>query len=777
MSRYIHGIHDPGGEHLFGDRPGWVVHTVDVRSDAPLDYRAHAARGIGAIGRLNWSYGQGTIPDRGQWTEYVGLCAAYAHQSRGCDWWIIANEPNHPQEQIPDGPPLTADFYGECYLLAYDTIKAAAPHARIMPAAIAPWTVQGDEDWITYFRRLLARISGKLDGICLHTYSRGYDPRSVTDNRRMDAPYTAYYNGFRSYWDFLDAVPDSLRHLPVHITETNGNEPWPDANTGWVQSAYAEIDRHNRLAGTQKVHSLCLFRWPRFDARWQFETKAGVHEDFKAAVAKGYTVPDVGAAGSQDTRAYVPIVAVGDAPSTPSTPPSTPSPTPLPTPSREWDPRLTARGVAIETPLLNAGDVYLRVVRGVWLDEQQAQGRHHIFADVRDADGARIVGQRLAVVWPTGGAAIVTEAKPGEEWSANYPMSPSRNEFAIQPVGGYPAERVTGIGMGAETPGGYNAGIHTSTGLVWQVSHYAGQSKPQKPVEQPKPEPTRTPTVPPLVHPVADPAYRTVTQRFGERPDYYRQFSVDGVPLRGHNGVDFGTPEGTVIVAVADGRVAEVAHDPTGYGVYVKLDHPWGQSLYAHLQHNPPVEVGQQVIAGQRIGYSGNTGNSTGAHLHIGLRVAPFNRADGWGGFTDPLPYLPPDYDLDEIVDLIRTAASRFGVDANLLLSQLFAESSFDPRAVSGVGAKGLGQIMDATFAEWGPRVGATDPFDPRDSARVAAAYLAWLRGQVDTDWQALVAYGWGLGNYQSGKPVPPSWGVYADKIMHGKWLLDAVRG
>src|SRR5690606_2612627 len=128
---------------------------------------------------------------------------------------------------------------------------------------------------------------------------------------------------------------------------------------------------------------------------------------------------------------------------------------------------------------------------------------------------------------------------------------------------------------------------------------------------QPAPKPTKqTVRVPALTHPVQDPRYRRVTQVFGVNGDYYKRFAVDGVPLRGHNGIDFGTPNGTAICAVADGRVVEVADEGhKGYGKYVKLVHPWGESLYAHLSQHL-CDIGSIVVAGETIGLSGNTGNS-----------------------------------------------------------------------------------------------------------------------------------------------------------------------
>ncbi len=83
--------------------------------------------------------------------------------------------------------------------------------------------------------------------------------------------------------------------------------------------------------------------------------------------------------------------------------------------------------------------------------------------------------------------------------------------------------------------------------------------------------------------------------------------------------------------------------------------------------------MGQQVQAGQRLGLSGNSGNATGPHLHFGLRMAPFNRHDGWGGYSDPAPYLQESGTAGntpaEVWPLVREATREFGVNANVLVS------------------------------------------------------------------------------------------------------------
>jgi murein DD-endopeptidase MepM/ murein hydrolase activator NlpD len=94
--------------------------------------------------------------------------------------------------------------------------------------------------------------------------------------------------------------------------------------------------------------------------------------------------------------------------------------------------------------------------------------------------------------------------------------------------------------------------------------------------------------------------------------------------LHGYNGIDFGAPVGSVVMASANGTVT-VARGygyNGGYGQYVVISHPNGtQTVYAHLS-SVVVSQGQSVVQGQVIGYSGNTGKSTGAHLHFEIRGA-----------------------------------------------------------------------------------------------------------------------------------------------------------
>ncbi len=94
--------------------------------------------------------------------------------------------------------------------------------------------------------------------------------------------------------------------------------------------------------------------------------------------------------------------------------------------------------------------------------------------------------------------------------------------------------------------------------------------------------------------------------------------------LHGYNAVDLGTPPGTPVMAAANGTVtvSRTYGYNGGYGLYVVISHPNGtQTLYAHLS-SVIVSVGQQVVQGQVIGYSGTSGKSTGPHLHFEVRGA-----------------------------------------------------------------------------------------------------------------------------------------------------------
>ncbi len=105
-----------------------------------------------------------------------------------------------------------------------------------------------------------------------------------------------------------------------------------------------------------------------------------------------------------------------------------------------------------------------------------------------------------------------------------------------------------------------------------------------------------------------------------------------------HQGIDLNPGEGTPIQAIADGVVTEIGNPSGPFGVYAKIAHQIdGQnvsSLYAHmLQGSLALAVGDTVTKGQLVGQVGNTGQSTGPHLHFGIYL------DGTTAI-DPYPWM-----------------------------------------------------------------------------------------------------------------------------------------
>lgn len=103
---------------------------------------------------------------------------------------------------------------------------------------------------------------------------------------------------------------------------------------------------------------------------------------------------------------------------------------------------------------------------------------------------------------------------------------------------------------------------------------------------------------------------RVVTSKFGYR--WHRQ----------HQGLDIKVYVGDTIRAAFDGKIRVVKYDGNGYGHYVVIRHPNGlETLYGHMSKTL-VRPDQIVKAGQVIGLGGNTGRSTGSHLHFETRLA-----------------------------------------------------------------------------------------------------------------------------------------------------------
>lgn len=196
--------------------------------------------------------------------------------------------------------------------------------------------------------------------------------------------------------------------------------------------------------------------------------------------------------------------------------------------------------------------------------------------------------------------------------------------------------------------------------------------------------------------PVTPPPY--VTSAFALK----RKHPITGA-LIPHTGADFRAPLGARVLAAGAGTVVRSAYDPprsaggTGAGYHVRVDHGDGiTTRYYHLAATGRVSVGDRVRAGEQVGASGNTGDSTAAHLHFEVRVD--------GTPVDPVPWL----------------AARLGV------------------ALTGAGTGATGAL---------PTVPTLDPLDPLEEImptldEIAGAVwsAAWGRTTRETAAERLLA-------------------------------------
>jgi soluble lytic murein transglycosylase-like protein len=166
------------------------------------------------------------------------------------------------------------------------------------------------------------------------------------------------------------------------------------------------------------------------------------------------------------------------------------------------------------------------------------------------------------------------------------------------------------------------------------------------------------------------------------------------------------------------------------------------------------------------------------AQAHSPVRPAPSGGSRGAqrplaaSGAQPPVTFAPAGAGQVPFQTEIEAAASRYGLDPALLAAVAKTESGFNPRAQSGVGAKGLMQLMDATARG----LGVKDSFDPAQSLDGGARFLSGLLKQFKGDVRlALAAYNAGPGAVQKYGGIPPYQETqrYVPKVLA---QLDAFR-
>ena len=147
----------------------------------------------------------------------------------------------------------------------------------------------------------------------------------------------------------------------------------------------------------------------------------------------------------------------------------------------------------------------------------------------------------------------------------------------------------------------------------------------------------------PAIQPVSNKNLKQTASGFGYRIDpIYKTTKF-------HSGMDFSANIGTPVYATGDGRVIKVGWE-SGYGKLIKVDHGFGYvTWYAHL-NNYKVRVGQRVVRGEVIGEVGNTGKSTGPHLHYEVHLK--------GKVVNPVNYYFMDLSAEDYDKMIEIAAN-----------------------------------------------------------------------------------------------------------------------
>lgn len=663
MTLNLAGLHDYEGLAIAPPHT-WLIDTIALSENPVPRAYPHSNE---VIARLNHGYGStGTLPLPDGYNAFAATVARHVAGTSGCHRWIIGNEPNLSREW-PEGNPIFPWHYAACFKLCRNAIRGLAGHTadEVLIAAAGPWNdelkYEGNPngDWIINFTDVIDLLSGQFDGFSLHAYTHGYNVNLVTSTARMNAPFQNRYYEFWTYRDYCNAIPDEYLHLPAYITEANGNGAWQAV--GLMPTMLADVNGWNIGGNRPKIGCVAFYRYPKYD-QFFIEGRDDVIAEYRHAVELDYS--------------SLPIPS--------PIPEPTPEPTPEPSDDyiEDWDARLDLRGTKLIVCEGAQGQEVWHVTVGEWFDESQAQGRVSCYLKVYGLDGKLAVGVPVRWFWSSGEDVKKTEIKTdpwiGGQYSLDFPMYHPAPSYGFAIGDGAPSDAIEGLGLGSIAQPNYN--IHTcylfevrrfvaaapippippSTGHTEYVLPFAGANMRSAPVDGvviaaipygaavsvtgsqlgtdgfiwkhsfylgamgwirgdllalAKP----VPPIPPrpagfVVHPLPG---GVITQHFYQNPDSYAQFG-----MAGHDGTDFGGKGwGTPFVAIADGTVADVGKD-RDYGNFVRVAHKelGAYSFYAHAQEIS-VAMGDLVQAGQTIGLVGSTGNSTGPHLHLEIRL------------------------------------------------------------------------------------------------------------------------------------------------------------
>jgi hypothetical protein len=289
------GVHDLEGIAL-SPPDTWILSTIALsESPAPINFNPAYHH----ICRLNWGYGStGTIPLPDKDNEFLAKLAKFVSGSTNCRRFIIGNEPSLSREW-PDNQPIHPFRYAEFFVKCADVIHALPGHEKdeVLIAGSGPWNDQyryaGNiiGDWIKYFTDCIGAIPAeKIGGFSIHAYCHDYHTALVTSEARMNPPFQSRHFEFRTYQDYCNAIPDSLAHLPIYLTESNGDGSW--VARGLMQAMAREIDNWNQTSNGRKIKCLIFYRYPKYD-HFNIQGKPEVEREYLETVALGLKSPEL----------------------------------------------------------------------------------------------------------------------------------------------------------------------------------------------------------------------------------------------------------------------------------------------------------------------------------------------------------------------------------------------------------------------------------------------------------------------------------------------------
>jgi murein DD-endopeptidase MepM/ murein hydrolase activator NlpD len=165
------------------------------------------------------------------------------------------------------------------------------------------------------------------------------------------------------------------------------------------------------------------------------------------------------------------------------------------------------------------------------------------------------------------------------------------------------------------------------------------------------------------------PEIPTVTQGFGQNPQIYNQFGLDG-----HNGIDFDCPMGTTVYAPHDGVASIVDDGQSGYGLHLIITDANRKSALAHLSQCL-VQNGQRIYQGDPVAKSGDSGFVSAPHLHWTFKLlrngSILNADNGYEGAVDVTEFTRLWQEKDLHGDAVYTA------EAQPYLSMTFASNVY----------------------------------------------------------------------------------------------------